>query len=319
MFKTFEEAIYQRLLNYKDITESLALYNEQPAVFHNNFPNDKAQGWGFNPQYPRIVFYVDWADEPERIISGRLIVYIQWLNSQFIQAEVIDALVKQSLSNVFFNTERGAFCCSWNTSEALTFEGTESIVNGIRMDFNVLAFPDQRTYLDPDPITGLENYLKTLCPEVKIINRDPIPDIFVPDDPVIYVRSIGFSNRGEDTYAYRFMELTSAIHVISTDPGKTRKTIGKAYQQIMIDGDFDLENGNQFLVTDAGNNMIVEYGNSSLLNGQFNLTGRFALNAVEPNDQIIKEINVRSAFKNANESSRKETEREYPESDLQFR
>ena len=49
---TLEELIYTRLVQEKELAESLAKYEGVPAVFLQKAPDDKAQGWGVS-QYPR--------------------------------------------------------------------------------------------------------------------------------------------------------------------------------------------------------------------------------------------------------------------------
>lgn len=296
MFETFEQAVYSQLFNSEDVIKNLTTWNDLPAVFNTNFPPDSDSGWKHQKQFPRIVFYVDWSSVPDRLISGQLILFIQWHNDQFIETEIIESEIKRILSNVFFTTARGVFCCSWNTSESFTYEGNEQVVNGIRMEFNVLSFPDQNTYLKPDPIPGFENYIKEIDESFLIINKDQLPEIFIPEIPVIYVRSESITNAGVDTYAYRFMNAQIAVHVICVDYQLMRKTIGKIQQQAMLDGECWLENGNQFLITDAGNNLTINYLNNSLMDGQFTLTGRFAINAVEKAEGTVDKFIIKESM-----------------------
>ena len=72
---TLEELIYTRLVQEKELAESLAKYEGVPAVFLQKAPDDKAQGWGVS-QYPRADYLVDMTADPERHSSGRVIVGI---------------------------------------------------------------------------------------------------------------------------------------------------------------------------------------------------------------------------------------------------
>lgn len=66
---TLEELIYTRLVQEKELAESLAKYEGVPAVFLQKAPDDKAQGWGVS-QYPRADYLVDMTADPERHSSG---------------------------------------------------------------------------------------------------------------------------------------------------------------------------------------------------------------------------------------------------------
>ena len=72
---TLEELIYTRLVQEKELAESLAKYEGVPAVFLQKAPDDKAQGWGVS-QYPRADYLVDMTADPERHSSGMVSVNV---------------------------------------------------------------------------------------------------------------------------------------------------------------------------------------------------------------------------------------------------
>lgn len=304
MYESFEDALYSYLLSCENITSLLTKWTivepdkvYVPAIFNINYPPDNAKGWMHETQYPRIVFYTQWSNDVDQIEAGSLILFIHSLDSLEIQPENIEQEINNSLSNVFFNTLRGVFCCTWVSSEPFTIDGeNEPVVNGIRLEYQVRAFPDQHTYLDPDPIIAIEEYLKELDEDLLIINRDELPDIFIPEYPVIYVRSLGFSNLGKDTFKWRFMQLLGAIHVISINPKLTREVLGQIEQQFMIDGEITLSDGGQMLITDDRTNVQITYSHSQLLDGQIELTGEFALNARKESDKKVKKIEIQGRF-----------------------
>ncbi len=304
MFESFEEALYSYLLSCENITSLLTRWqlSDQdnksiPAIFNINYPPDNAEGWKHKIQYPRIVFYTQWANDTDQIEAGSLILYIHSLDNLEIQPENIEKEINNSLSDVFFNTLRGVFCCTWISSEPFMIDGeNEPVQNGIRLEYQVRAFPDQYTYLNPDPIPAIEDYIKSIDNDLLIINRDELPEIFVPEYPVIYVRSLDVGNLGKDTYKWRIMQLHGAIHVISTNPKITRQVLGKIEQQAMIDGEINLLDGGQFLITDDRTNLQIMYGHSKLLDGQYELTGEFGINAVNRSEERIKNIEVTGRY-----------------------
>lgn len=303
MFETFEDAVYSYLLGSENITSLLTRWNVGdlegyvPAIFNINYPPDNSEGWQHQQQYPRIVFLTQWVNDVDQIEAGSLIIYIHTLDNTEIQPENIEKEINRSLSNVFFNTQRGVFCCTWVSSEPFTIDGEqEPIINGIRLEYQVRGFPDQYTYLNPDPIPAIEDYIKALDENLLIINKDELPDIFIPEYPVVYVRSLGLSNLGKDTYKWRIMQILGAIHVISVNPKLTREILGKIEQQLMIDGEITLLDGGQLLITDDRTNLQILYSHSQLLDGQFELTGEFAINAHKKPDERIKNIDITGRY-----------------------
>lgn len=301
MFNTFEQAASTRLIETEEFTELLSTWKGEPAFFNLNAVPDTDGNWD-GAQYPRAVYYTEWNSDPDRLLSGQLYIQIHCTNQDTIQPKKIEEIIKESLSNVFFNTLRGVFCCSWNKSEPFMFGGdTEPIINGMTMEFSVFAFPDQRTYLTPDPIPGIERYIKEVLPEATVINLDEIPDIFIPEVPVFYVRSKGVHNAGKDTYAWRIMNLSAAIHVISPDYSMIRESIGMLMQQLMLDGRIELFQDSDLLITDDHNDVEITYAGSALMDGQFDVTGEFAIYALKPKEGVLRKLNIYEGEINADQ------------------
>lgn len=278
MFDDFDEAVFTRLFEDNELTQLLTTWNNTPALFRINFPSDSDSGWENKRQYPRVVYYTQYNYDSSRRSAGRLIIFAHTSIEDNIQPEEIDEIIKKNLSCVLFNTKRGVFCCSWISSEPFLIEGEEApIVKGIRMEYEIIAFPEQKTFLYPDPVTGIERYVKDIDANLLLINRDELPDILELDYPVIYVRSISINNLHHDTYWYRYLAFRGMIHVIGKDDISVRETIGKLIQNIMMDGRCYLENDGQMLFTDDNTDTAIAYLNDFLIDGQIEINSEFRL------------------------------------------
>lgn len=305
-YNTYEEALYNYLKTalregietlYKD--ESLGNWNKQVAFFYQNVPAESDKDWQ-GVQYPQIIYDVDWQDQPDRIDYGRLNIWINVLDKT-VEPVVLAELIKEKLKSVFFNTTYSVYSQSWEVTEFYEYEGEVPLIRGAHLIFDVLGFPDQRTYLVPDPVVGINEYLKKRFPEALVIGLDEMPEVFIPgkvsdeildgqEKPnpyaVIFLRTVNLTNAGKDTKAFRWTNYTGAVHVIASDYLTMRKTLGRIIQSILIDGEtpfFD-EWGRlyQLRFTDDGENFVASYQTGELMEGQIILTTEFALLNLPP-------------------------------------
>ena len=100
---TLEELIYTRLVQEKELAESLAKYEGVPAVFLQKAPDDKAQGWGVS-QYPRADYLVDMTADPERHSSGMVSVNV-YSDDTGKPPEELAPLVRIALCDVVMQAE----------------------------------------------------------------------------------------------------------------------------------------------------------------------------------------------------------------------
>lgn len=277
MFKSFEHGINRWLTErvLKDI--GLSTWNGAPAVFNGYAPNDKDSGWE-NGCFPRVVFNVDWNNEPNIKSAGMLYFDIFTSNESNLQPEEIADLIIPNISDVFFNTEKGVFSCAFVSSEGFSVDDKEGQVYFLELRFNVRAFPSQKTYLKPDPVIAVKEHLKAINNDFLILNLDDLPDVFMADTPVIYVRSLGLRNTGEDTFSFRFLDWTGVVHVICMDYDRMRKATGEIYQDLMMEGEIYIgENHGQLLLTPHHTNVEISYLSNQLIDGQMAFNTRFAL------------------------------------------
>lgn len=293
MFRSFKEGLMFKLTNDKEVTELLADFNGVPAISFFRSPSDLDKEWGKDPEFPRIVYMTEWYSDRERLIAGKCVIYIYALSTSDVLPEQIEQAVNKSLSNVFFNTAAGVYCTSWNNSESFSLDGEETIVTtGCRVEYDILSFPDQRTYLNPDPVPAVENFIKDTDKNILVINRDELPDVFIPKYPVCYVRSISVTNAGEDTYCFRPTIFKGMVHFISVNPTLTREVIGNFLNRAYCEGEIEMEGGAQMLLTDDVANTTTTYINSALADGQTEITGRFMIVARSENTERVKDISL---------------------------
>ena len=138
---TLEELIYTRLVQEKELAESLAKYEGVPAVFLQKAPDDKAQGWGVS-QYPRADYLVDMTADPERHSSGMVSVNV-YSDDTGKPPEELAPLVRIALCDVVMQADDGAYCITWARTELFEMNDSQnpnSLVNGCSLTFLLIAF-----------------------------------------------------------------------------------------------------------------------------------------------------------------------------------
>ena len=139
---TLEELIYTRLVQEKELAESLAKYEGVPAVFLQKAPDDKAQGWGVS-QYPRADYLVDMTADPERHSSGMVSVNV-YSDDTGKPPEELAPLVRIALCDVVMQADDGAYCITWARTELFEMNDSQNpntLVNGCSLTFLLIAFP----------------------------------------------------------------------------------------------------------------------------------------------------------------------------------
>lgn len=216
---TLEELIYTRLVHQKELSESLAKYENIPAVFLQKAPDDKSDGWG-ERQYPRADYLVDMTADPERHSSGIVSVNV-YSDDSGKSPEELAPLVRIALCDVVMQADDGAYCIAWARTELFDMNDSQNpntLVNGCSLTFLLIAFPKQITQA-PDPAVAMQKFLKEWEPDIFVINKDYIESIFEPSEkyPAFYVRISGYKTNRQ-TYALTWIDCTIAIHIIAPTP-----------------------------------------------------------------------------------------------------
>lgn len=199
-----EALLYEHLQNNSVELSGLAMYQDKIAVFNQEAPDDMDDGWS-GAQYGRIVYAVDLTDDPERQISGSLMVDVYCENGKQIP-EDFEPVVRSIIDGYFFTTTEATIAAQWRSSNYFTEAGKKVV--GVTIAFDLLAFPIQET-LAMDPIALLNNwsdgYLKEYTKmDLTVINHSRTEEVWKPTDekPALYWRliSIGSCNYIPDTY-----------------------------------------------------------------------------------------------------------------------
>ena len=199
-----ETLLYQHLQNNSSALSGLAKYRGKIAVFNQESPDDMDEGWS-GTQYGRIVYAVDLTDDPERQISGSMMVDVYCENGKQIP-EDFEPVVRSLIDGYFFTTKEATIAAQWSSSNYFTEAGKK--VSGVTIAFDLLAFPIQET-LAMDPVALLnqwsDDYLKIhINYDFTVINHNVTEEVWKPTDkkPALYWRliSIGHCNYIPDTY-----------------------------------------------------------------------------------------------------------------------
>lgn len=275
--------IHRQVSRDPQIVGMLAAYGGSPAFFYSKAPSDSRPGWG-KTRYPRVDFNLDTRQDAERKTAGTLTVNI------FVTTEVpqigdldpdraIEERLKELLSGTFFTDNReGTVCMEWERSETfeLERENVESHpeVYGLTMTFDVLAFPPQIT-TDPDPIQGLNRWIKKNFPEITAIGCEALPVIFRPSDeaPAIYWRFDGAAATNRQSYAVTWYTGTFCAHIIADSVMERNRWIKAIVEKAQTDGEVILPDTSPMFI----NRITVRHGADPLRDGQLELTGQYGV------------------------------------------
>lgn len=237
---TLTGLVQKRLWDTPEISECLTTYQSKPAVFFQSAPSDKSKLWRPGNQYPRISFTVDMQADAERGTSGMMVLDI-WCEESGIMPEYIEPLVRDAICGVFFTPKDGgiSYCMEWERSDS--FEIREKDTNqptkvlGITMIFGIFAFPTQISS-DPDPVLAMNEYMKKIIPDCRIIAYDNLPEIYAPtaEQPAFYWR---FGSMGYDKVSWAVAWVTGTItgHIFAPSTDDRLKWLKVAAQNIASD------------------------------------------------------------------------------------
>lgn len=259
-----EEIIYRYLQSQFKVDDdgiTLAQYNNLPAVFNMNAPDDKDENWNDGKsQYPRIIFDLNMQADSERKISGQLFVDVMCENnSNSVQPEELETIVHSTVDGCFFSTSELSISAQWNTSNP--FNEKDNKLSGITLIFDVLAYPVQETS-SPDPVLSVNLWLKTLNQSAYVIGRDVLPDVWKPtdDSPALYCRltNLGDSNRMKSTAAVTWIGADMHINVMAPSE-QVRSTIVKNSVQILKNATrLMLDDGSPMLIDNVTSNVAAD-------------------------------------------------------------
>lgn len=262
-----EELIRKRLLENQNLSDKLAKYNDSPAVFFGDAPDDNQKGWAGRETMPRISFSYDTLADKERKSAGSLYVSIYCRNDtkgSVVFPEDIVPLVVKLLKDVIFNPDDfSVFYCTWNRTDPYSVKETKNTnsaysnnsVIGCDVTFDILEYPQQFS-TDPDPVMALNVYIAEAVPESLVLHYHKIEDFeeTTAERPIIYVRNGGHV-LGEQTNSVCWMKGSLFIHLLCPDSSIRMKMITALANRIALAGEIImLDRSPMFVSAIEGNN-----------------------------------------------------------------
>lgn len=290
MNQDIRRLIHEQVSADTQIAGMLAAYNHAPAFFYQKAPSDSRKGWG-KQRYPRVDFNLDTRHDPERKAAGTLTVHI-WVTSETpaVGSQDPDKAIEQRLMELISGTfytgaDRTTVCAEWERSDEFLFEGgantsdnTTPEVYGITMTFELLEFPVQVS-TTPDPIQGLNAWVKAHFPPMVAIAYDEMPPVWKPSEetPAIYWRFEGTASTNRQSYAVTWFTGTFAAHVIADNVTERNKWTKAIIEWAQLDGEVILADTSPMFI----NRIAVRHNADPLREGQIALTGQYGALRVE--------------------------------------
>ena len=184
-----EKALYEHLQNQASLVDHLTRYGDRMAIFNHEVPADNDPYWAPGSQYGRIVFVVDPQGDPERGVSGTLVVDILCNKGEQFPEE-IEPIIREAIDGYFFAAaDESTMAAQWKNSSYFT-EPTEKVV-GCTCTFDLLAFPMLTTF-NPDVVARINRWTSRFA-GIHVINYDRLPaNAWKPegDDCAVYWRLV---------------------------------------------------------------------------------------------------------------------------------
>lgn len=268
-----EEVLYKYLTGSKELGAMLTQYAKAPAIFKDDVPPDTDKSWASGPQYPRIVYTLNMRDDPQRKVSGTLMVDIMCYGN--IQPGTIEAVLRPMIDGHFFTDGDTTIAAMWESSPAFTEQAGKYIISGVTVNFDVVAFPVQLTS-NPDPIQALNCWMKEQLPEVTVIGHDELPAVWTPDPkrPAVYFK-LDALGKGtlRDTYSVAWHLATIKGLVISTNREVRNKVSKYIVDALAAKSRVQLADGSPFFLRRLAANMAAD----PIKEGQLTITGEYGV------------------------------------------
>lgn len=291
-----EALILEAIQEDQALSGQLAAFDGHPAVFYQTAPPDTDAGW-VAVQYPRIDFVIDWSYNPERQADGSCAVNVWCLNNGQADPDDVGAAVRECLRDTFFTVESGEVCAlEWQRTDAFEAGGQDSqpLTIGVTLTFDLLAFPDQIT-MEPDPVAGLCDYIKTRMPDALVVGIDKLDRICRPtaERPILYIRMSGDSSAMRNIWAVAWMDVTLQVHIFA--PGAhTRQVLCRALcNTVALDGECKLRDCSPMLFR----RVAITASANPLRQGQLAITGRYGVPWRPPETPKLLHAQMRGEFR----------------------
>jgi hypothetical protein len=282
-----EQALLNHLSAQTELTDFLATYAEEPAVFNQEAPADTDAGWASGPQYGRIVFAVDIQGDPERTLGGTLVVDIMCKEDEQIP-EDIEPIIRKFVHGYFFSN--GIFTVAAQFKNSNYFTQPTDHVTGCTVSFDLLAFPVLTTN-GLNAIARLNEWTSEIG-GLYVINHDELPAPAWkpgPGESAVYWRClhVGPSGRIRDRYATIWRTATIKGHIFSEDLA-TANDVAEEIIFLLYADKRILKTGESPIMVDDRN--TLDNGADPLKTGQVTVEATYGINRYQKTDQMIQHI-----------------------------
>lgn len=300
-----EQLLYQVLTQTPELTAVLGTYNNVPAVFNRQSPDDEADGWS-DPMCPRIDFWINFFNDPERGVEGNVSVDINVPIEVGTLPETdtddIEQIINGILSNRFFeSSDRGIVAFLWHRTDPAQYHkmnphaAVDRLIKSITMEFDILGFPEQPLG-EPNPIEALmEVTRKSIlgASSAFYVNGQPSgTDTWrpLPNKPAIYWRAISrdiASATGNDlTYT---IEIKGHIMVASvSDRFRYCSIIQDGLKRLV---NIPMQDGSSLQLVGVSGKLPVVFGANSMTTGQITVWGKYKVsNSDKPPKPKIENV-----------------------------
>lgn len=282
-----EALILEAIQEDSKLSGMLARFDGQSAAFYQAAPPDTDRGWDA-VQYPRLDFTVDWAYNPERQTDGACQINVWCLtNGTGAAPEDVGEAVRDCLRDLFLTDEDGQICAlEWQRTDAFEAGGQDGqpLTIGVTLSFDILAFPAQIT-MEPDPVAGLCDYIKSIAPAVLVVGLDDIPRICRPteDRPIVYVRMSGDVSAMHNSWAVAWLDVTLPVHIFAPGANLRQMLSRELCNSIAMDGECKLRDGSPMLFR----RVAISASANPLRQGQLTVTGRYGVLWKKPETPVL--------------------------------
>lgn len=286
-----EQTIYEYLMSETSITDKLAKYDGEPAIFLLEAPGDNDELWDDGPQYPRIVYELNMQEDPERKTSGILMIDFYLNTDSGLFVEEIDPILQSVISGRFFSDGKDTIAAIWRQSDPFATPEDGSRISGITISFDVIAFPKQLT-MDIDPVESVNGFIKTLYPDILRIGIDQIPENVwqaTDDFPAVYVRLQRITpGTFPSTYHVTWYNPIMMVHVIAPSLDARNIILKRIIEVLQQKQRIILPDGSPLMIV----RMAVTMGADQIREGQLSIEASYGILRSYPETDVMSNVKV---------------------------
>lgn len=296
-----EDLVYQQLTQDTTLAGMLAKFSGQPALFEYHAPPDTDPGWQGQKQYPRLDYMVERREDPERRVSGLLIINV-WQDNSADDTTTLESVANQVMSildgSMYHPTDEPVIGFRWSRGQAFTAgreQGDVSMADlpptdllyGMYLEFDLLAFPMQTTY-SPDPVTTLNTWASNVFGsqlQVDVSAWTP-----TSGTPALYWR-FETMQAAQMQQAVTWYDATIYGHVLAPMPWDRLTWTRKIVEAALNVGSFVMDNGSTLLLQ----RVVADTKQDQLRVGQIRMVVRYGIAVPEDTATALTQANVSGA------------------------